>query len=94
MFQPEKIKNHIFFEGINWDDIYNKRYSIDSKEQFNISETNQTLIESNFDKKFLNNNIEVTKINEQKEKLLLLTREDSSSSFLNFSFSQNQEIIA
>ena len=94
LFQPEKIKNHIFFEGINWDDIYNKRYSIDSKEQFNISETNQTLIESNFDKKFLNNNFEVTKINEQKEKLLLLTREDSSSSFLNFSFSQNQEIIA
>ena len=31
---------------------------------------------------------------EQKEKLVLLTREDSSSSFLNFSFSQNQEIIA
>ena len=40
------------------------------------------------------NHVTTGPINEQKEKLVLLTREDSSSSFLNFSFSQNQEIIA
>ena len=87
LFNPELIKTHKFFDDINWDNVYNKKYQINSTNE-------ESKVEENFESKFLNNKTEVIKINEQKEGRSLHNRDDSSSSFLNFSFCENVEITA
>lgn len=106
LFDPKIIKQHKFFEGINWEDVYNKKYDINNTktnnnsseicEKNNIKKESETskILEKNFDNKFINNQTEVSRINEQKERLFMHYRESSSSSFLNFSFCENEEIIA
>ena len=77
--------------------MYNKKYDINNTKTNNnsseISENNNNkkesetskILEKNFDNKFLNDQTEVSRINEQKERLFIHYRESSSSSFLNFS---------
>lgn len=87
LFNPELIKTHKFFDDINWDNVYNKKYQI-------ISTNEESKVEENFESKFLNNKTEVIMINEQKEGGSLHNRDDCCSSFLNFSFCENEEITA
>ena len=87
LFNPELIKKHKFFDDINWDNVYNKKYQI-------MSTNKKNKVEENFESKYLNNKKEVIMINEQKEGHSLHNRDDSCFTFLNFSFCENEEITA
>ena len=88
---PHLIKTHSFFNSIDWNDCFNKKYIINDP---HLSESISSNLESNFDSRLLNNENEVMHLNEniiynKKRNDLLLRRE--SSTFFNFSFTSLQE---
>ena len=87
---PHLIKTHSFFNAINWNDCFNKKYIINDP---HLSESISCNLESNFDSRLLNNENEVLHLNEKimysKKGNDLLRRE--SSTFFNFSFTSLQE---
>jgi hypothetical protein len=88
--------NHNFFKGINWDDVYNKRIEIDYNNSNISNKSVEEQLNENFDKKFIENKIEVEKISESKNKDNNYL-EKNYSSFQNFSFAckeSKEEIIA
>ena len=96
LIDPYKIMNHNFFKGINWDDVYNKRIEIDNNNSNISNKSVEEQLNENFDKKFIENKIEVEKISESKNKDNNYL-EKNYSSFQNFSFAckeSKEEIIA
>ena len=96
LIDPYKIMNHNFFKGINWDDVYNKRIEIDYNNSNISNKSVEEQLNENFDKKFIENKIEVEKISESKNKDNNYL-EKNYSSFQNFSFAckeSKEEIIA
>ncbi len=91
--EPYDIMNHSFFKDVNWNDIYNKKIL---PEEDNLSDLSNNTIEeqlnNNFDKKFIENNIEVEKIECFQKNHSDINRDYSL--FENFSFNEKEEIIA
>ena len=91
--EPFDIMNHSFFKEVNWDDVYNKT---NPPENDNFDDINNNSIEeqlnNNFDKLFIENKIEVEKIESFQKNHHDI--EKDYSLFENFTFNEKEEIIA
>ena len=63
LIDPIQIRNHKFFSGIDWDDIYNKKVIPDKGKSSNFSNKSvEEQLTENFDKKYIENKKEVEKV--------------------------------
>ena len=92
--EPFDIMNHSFFKDVNWDDVYNKKI-LPEKNNFNdiSNKSIEEQLNNNFDKQFIENKIEVEKI-EGFQKKIHNNIERDDSLFQNFTFYEKEEIIA